>query len=108
MVYMEQIHVGVLSLVRSWGQQVLSGMLPEQYESVISLIEEHIEAGIEFIGENCKEKIPSSPIHLTQSLLNLLESLLDPSRGLDVGHANLAQLLKNLFAWAFVWSIGAT
>ena len=108
MVFMEQIHVGCLSLVRSWGLQILSGMLPDQCAAILELLEAHLEPGIEFVQEHCKEKIPASGMMLTQSLLNLLEALLDPSRGLDVGHAQLDTLLKHLFVWAFVWTIGAT
>ena len=45
---------------------------------------------------------------LSPNETDVLEALLDPSRGLDVGHAQLDTLLKHLFVWAFVWTIGAT
>lgn len=67
----------------------------------------HLEAGIAFVGEECKETVPSNPHNLAQSLLNLLGCMLDPSQGFDPTHPNIGTLLRLVFAWAFVWSVGA-
>ena len=40
------------------------------------------------------------------SLLNLLESLLDPAKGMDVAHPNLDRLINQYFVWSLVWSVG--
>lgn len=67
----------------------------------------YLEAGIAFVGEECKETVPSNPHNLAQSLLNLLSCMLDPSQGFDPTHPNIGTLLRLVFAWAFVWSVGA-
>lgn len=59
------------------------------------------------MGEECKETVPSNPHNLAQSLLNLLGCMLDPAQGFDPTHPNIGTLLRLVFAWAFVWSVGA-
>lgn len=51
--------------------------------------------------------MPSNPHNLAQSLLNLLGCMLDHSQGFDPTHPNIGTLLRLVFAWAFVWSVGA-
>ena len=107
MVYMEQIHVGIVSLVRTWGQTTLKEFCAvKSIKVIIAFIEEHLEAIIDFLRYNCKEKVPSSNIQLTSALLNLITAKLsaeeDPkevSRNLDA--------LNALLVWCFTWSIGA-
>eukprot|EP00752_Nemacystus_decipiens_P017827 g15983.t1 len=108
MVYMEQIHVGILSLVRSWAARDLPALLSDTVSwELVELIERYLEAGIAFVGEECKETVPSNPHNLAQSLLNLLGCMLNPSQGFDPTHPNIGTLLRLVFAWAFVWSVGA-
>ncbi|CAM9194153.1 unnamed protein product, partial [Hapterophycus canaliculatus] len=108
MVYMEQIHVGILSLVRSWAARDLPALLSDTVSwELVELIEKYLEAGIAFVGEECKETVPSNPHNLAQSLLNLLGCMLDNSQGFDPTHPNIGTLLRLVFAWAFVWSVGA-
>ncbi|CAM9936766.1 unnamed protein product [Ectocarpus sp. 6 AP-2014] len=108
MVYMEQIHVGIRSLVRSWAIRDLPALLSDTVSwELVELIERHLEAGITFVGEECKETVPSNPHNLAQSLLNLLGCMLDPAQGFDATHPNIGTLLRLVFAWAFVWSVGA-
>lgn len=33
--------------------------------------------------------------------------MLDPAQGFDPAHPNISTLLRLVFAWAFVWSVGA-
>ena len=75
MVYMEQIHVGMLSLVRTWGTSVLRepcGL--RNSKAVVSLIELHTPAAIEHVREFCKEKVATSDNQLISELLNLMAS----------------------------------
>ena len=103
-----QIHIGMLSLVKTWGVTTLAALLPvEKCEDLVKLISEHLEAGIAFIREFCKQKI-EAPVHnLVQSMLNLLTAVLDPARGLNVQHPLLSKVIKLYFIWAFTWSLGA-
>ncbi|CAM9220423.1 unnamed protein product [Chrysoparadoxa australica] len=109
MVYMEQVHIGMLSLARSWGASKLPKLLPDTVSwELMELIEKHLEPGVAFVREHCREIVPTNDHNLTASLLNLLECMLDPANaGFDPQHANLSTLLCLVFAWSFVWSIGA-
>ena len=106
MVYMEQVHVGIISLVRTWGSNTLSEFLPAQAASVVSLIEAHLNDTIFFMNEVCTEKVETSGMNVTQSLLNLLEGLVNPLNGLKPDHQSIDKLLKYCFVWSLVWSIG--
>jgi len=108
MVYMEQVHVGLVSLVRTWGTNSLSHLLPpDQVEFVVGMIEDHVVDAIEFVREFCKEKVKSDDSNLVQSLLNMLYCVLDPSRGFHPDHAKVMTNLKLFFVWSLAWSIGA-
>jgi len=108
MVYMEQVHVGLLSLVRSWGLNMLSSVHSEEtVDMVVNLVEDHVVEGIEFVREFCTEKVKSDNSNLVQSLLNMLYCILDPSRGFHSDHPQVKTNIKLYFTWAYVWSIGA-
>ncbi|CAM9432489.1 unnamed protein product, partial [Choristocarpus tenellus] len=110
MVYMEQVHVGMLSLVRTWATKKLPSLLPDTVSwELVELVERYLEPGVAFVREHCREIVPSNPHNLTQSLLNLLGCMLDTKHGpgFDPGHSSISTLLRLTFAWCFVWSIGA-
>jgi dynein heavy chain len=109
MVYMEQVHVGILSLVKTWGQNSLAPMLgnDELAATVVAAVSDHVVDGIAFVREFCTEKVRSDDACLTQSLLNMLYSILDPARGFHPDHPKAGTNVKLFFVWAFVWSIGA-
>jgi len=108
MVYMEQIHIGMLSLVRTWGATTLSKLLsPDRVEELVKLICEHVEEGVAYVREFCSQKITASVHNLVQSMLNLLTTLLDHERGFDIHHPSVGKVIKLSFVWSFVWSIGA-
>ena len=106
MVFMEQVHVGAASLVRTWGATVLAALLPDAAGKVIELIEAHLAPGLAFVREHCREVIPSNDHNLTDSLLKLLSCVLDPRRGLDPQAANLGLVVRLYFVWAYAWTIG--
>ena len=107
MVYMEQIHIGVLSLVKSWGATVLKEISSvRSSKDILRIIEDNLEASIDFIRLNCKERVATSGIQLTGMLLNLIEAQLktedDPK-----ATTRDSQKMNALLVWCFVWSIGA-
>ena len=68
-----KIHVGILSLVKSWASRDLPALLADTVSwELVELIEKYLEAGIAFVGEECRETVASNPHNLAQSLLNLL------------------------------------
>lgn len=65
--------MGILSLVRSWAVRNLPSLLPDTISwELVELIERYLEAGVAFVGEECRETVASNPHNLAQSLLNLL------------------------------------
>jgi hypothetical protein len=77
MVYMEQIHVGMTNLVKTWGATVLREMVGgKAAKGVVTTIEAHLEKAIDFIRYECKENVATSNNQLTAELLNLFEGQL--------------------------------
>ena len=107
MVYMEQVHVGMLSLVRTWEVTVLKELIGLQNaKRTAAMIDSHLEAMIDFIRYECKEKVATSNIQLTSSLLNLFVATIkfesDPKL-----LAQDAEIMTAVLLWCFVWSVGA-
>ena len=77
MVYMEQVHVGMLSLVRTWGAITLKEICSVRAAKLIlAVIEAHLEAAIGFLRDHCKEKVATSDNQLTSELLNIIAAKL--------------------------------
>ena len=115
MVYMEQVHVGALSLVRSWGSTTLKELTGlRNANKMVATIEEHLEATMDFIKYECKEKVATSPNQVTQELLNLIAAMLArENAGVENGEgpakmlAEDADLMNALIVWSIAWSLGA-
>ena len=110
MVYCEQQHIGPLALVQSWGIIHLVKILPneELCTYLIELVEAHCVQAVAHVREFCVEQGFASTDHnLVQSLLDLLQALLDPDK--FTPNPDLAAAKKQIlsfFAWSCVWSIG--
>ncbi|RYG69461.1 hypothetical protein EON64_02655, partial [archaeon] len=107
MVYMEQVHVGTLSIVKTWGQTTGKALVGLKYaKSIVSFIEAHLEAALDFVKLNCKEKVATSDNQQAASLLNIIESQLkyeEDAKAL----ASDTELTVALIVWCFAWSVGA-
>jgi dynein heavy chain len=58
MVYMEQIHIGMLSLVKSWGQTTGKNLVGVKNAKIItSFVEIHLESAIDYLRNECIEKV---------------------------------------------------
>lgn len=107
MVYMEQVHVGIVSLIRSWGITGLKSVIGlSSGKTILGSIEAHLPSAVEFARRDCKERIPSTDNQLVSSFLNLFAACLrkepDPvllSQDLD--------LMLALMVWSIVWSVSA-
>jgi dynein heavy chain len=106
MVYMEQVHVGMLSLIRSWGQTTGKNLVGVKHSKTITtFIEQHLEAAIDFVRNDCAEKVATSNNQLTVSLLNLIESkLIAEEEPKLIAHET--DLMTALIVWCFIWTIG--
>ena len=107
MVYMEQVHVGMLSLVRTWSATVLRKLAGlKSAKAIASTVEAHLEAAIDFIRYECKEKVATSNNQLTASLINLIASKLKGENEPKLLAEDL-DLMNGLIVWSIAWSIGA-
>lgn len=107
MVYMEQVHVGMLSLLASWGAVTLLELVGKRHsKTIISIIEAHLQDTIDYIRDSCHEKVATSNNQVTQELINLITCQLrkeaDPKAA-----CKEKDLVVSLIVWCIVWSIGA-
>lgn len=107
MVYMEQIHIGVLSLIKSWKITVLDKILSKaSSKKVISIIEANIEVMINYVHLECSEKIATTSAQLISSFLNLYYAkLLSSSEPESLTGDD--DFMNCLVLWCIVWSVGA-
>eukprot|EP01041_Mallomonas_annulata_P002945 gene2945-5789_t len=107
MVYMEQIHVGVLSLVRSWGSTVLRSLTGlRNAKGIVSMIEGNLDLALEYMREFCKERVPTSNNQVAASLINLIASQLQREADPKLV-ASDSDVINAVIVWSFVWSVGA-
>jgi dynein heavy chain len=107
MVYMEQVHVGVSSLVRTWGSTVLKEMIGgKAAKGIVTTIEAHLEKAVDFIRYECKESVATSNNQLAAELLNLFEGQLRAEEDAKV-LAQDTETVNALLVWCFAWSVGA-
>ena len=107
MVYMEEIHVGIISLVRTWGATVLKSVVGQSAaDNLVLMCESHIDATAEFVRLNCREKVATSNGQLTASLLNLISASLQPHTHEMQQICEDFDLINGLFLWCLVWSFG--
>jgi dynein heavy chain len=106
MVFMEQVHVGMLSLVRSWASTTLKELASVAgAKALVADIESNLGPCLEFIRYNCTEKVATSDNQLTQMLLNLIAACLK-------GEADSKQATRDpeamsgLLVWCITWSLG--
>lgn len=106
MVYMEQVHVGIMSLVQSWIDTTVTDACGKRHaKTLLQLIENHMNPAIDFIRDNCKEKVATSNNQLASELINLLSSMMlvdDPKSLFKDKDFVICMLI-----WSLVWSVGA-
>ena len=118
MVYMEQVHIGVAALVQTWGQKVLLDLVPDadQREHLLHIVNKYVVGADEFLDDNCKENVPSSPANRMQSCLNLMASLINRLKEARIAARVpkeqrdsflTPKLAEVIFVFSFVWSYGA-
>jgi dynein heavy chain len=107
MVYMEQVHVGMLSVVRTWGQTTCKNLVGLKHaKSIVTFIESHLEACIEFLRFECTEKVATSNNQLATSLINLIAAKLQAEEEPKLIAQDL-DLIHALIVWCVAWSVGA-
>ena len=80
MVYTEPSQIGWHPLKSSWLKRIKDNFTllgPSDMAMIESLLNWLVDPCIDFVKKHCKEPIPTSPINLAQSALNMFECMLD-------------------------------
>jgi len=106
MVYMEQVHIGIIAQIDAWTKQSgLQQLLPSQSGRINKLAKQHIPPALKFL-KTCPIRIPVSDGHLTKSFLDLLQATLSSQEAKE-SHPSLERLVSMLFVFSFSWSFGS-
>ncbi|CAF0750041.1 unnamed protein product [Didymodactylos carnosus] len=119
MIYMDPNQLGWRVFKDSYIQYELPSSLSKEHVELINdLFEWLLDPCLEFVRQNCKFHLQTSPIHLAYSLMRLYTCLMDEIAGVNTGEegkmhqeltANTTMLwLQGLFLFALVWSVGST
>jgi dynein heavy chain len=111
MVFLEQVHVGYMSLFESWliGADYhkcgcLNETIPGQLPMLEKLTRKHVIPAMDYMYEFCKEKVATSFINLMQSFINILTACVRRNNVTDETE-NVEKLLKMYFVFSLVWSV---
>lgn len=74
-------------------------------KAIVAFIESNLEAAIDFIRYECKEKVATSNNQLTTSLVNLIAAKLQAEDEPKL-IAQDTDIVSALIVWCFAWSIG--
>ncbi|KAK9815239.1 hypothetical protein WJX72_000483 [[Myrmecia] bisecta] len=118
MVYVPPEDCGWRPFVRSWLAKlpaVLSThekavkLAPEDAEFIDGMFERWVDPGLAFVRKHCSEPLRTANINLVAALTSLFQSLLHPSKGIDVSEPFTDYTrygIQNIFAFCYVWSLG--
>ena len=116
--YVDSAIIGWFPYVKSWLTSLVKGKVLSPKDSTqkvkislevskrfLELFELNIKPTLKFIREECAEAIQTVNLNLVTSLCNILEGLLSMyQETISEGDA----IIDKLFAYAFIWSIGAS
>ncbi|XP_050078309.1 dynein axonemal heavy chain 6 [Anopheles maculipalpis] len=108
MVYMDPVHLGWTSIVKSWLNSVQHLHLDGDLKShVLSLYERHYENVTKFLHRNCKWSIHQVNISKLTMMTKLLYLLLQETQGLHLMERGEAKnYIFKMFTWSMLWSFG--
>eukprot|EP00966_Prymnesium_polylepis_P069300 1610404-Prymnesium_polylepis.1 len=115
MVYMSEANLTWRPHVASWADAELpaAGWDAQMREALLDLFELHVPAGLRYVRDSAREAISTRDMQLVASLCNLYAALMGPlGLARPVGSAepfaHEARAIPHLFAFCFVWTIGAS
>ena len=116
MVYMEPVSLGIQPVIDSWFQTLPESLSRKEglIEKLRELFTDHVDEGIKFVKNKCKEPVSCMPNSLAKSLCRLLDCYLNSYRENDYKKIEPEQLdqlddvLEHMFFFCFIWSIGCT
>ena len=110
--YLTPGDIGWRTICLSWLQRELGPetLNPELSQSLLTLFDSTIDAGLDFRRRNCKEPIVTTPCQQATSVCNLFLSLFARS-GINKEtepNKNTKELVKKLFAFSYIWGMGGS
>jgi dynein heavy chain len=110
MVYVPPEDMGWRPYTTTWLNKVVRqmGMAQEHRDFIWELFDTFMDTMLTFVRLECKETIPSVNINLVTSCTMLMQSLMDPKKGLDLNmnSETWEPYLNHLFAFSMTWSLG--
>ncbi|NWR70665.1 DYH7 protein, partial [Centropus unirufus] len=112
MVYMEPHLLGWRPLMMSWLNRMHSGVSSAHKEFIIGLFDRMIPFCLEFIRKYTKELSPTSDSNLIQSLMNLMDCMMDEfadeANIKAMSDRDIFSWLEGIFLFSLTWSVGAS
>ena len=81
-------------------------MTSELKDLFMTLFDQTVEKSLRFVRRNCKETIPSMNNNLLMSCCKIFQSLFVPSKIGDLSADENKEVLKKIFLFSLVWSVG--
>eukprot|EP01029_Cantina_marsupialis_P005814 TRINITY_DN1630_c1_g1_i3.p1 TRINITY_DN1630_c1_g1~~TRINITY_DN1630_c1_g1_i3.p1 ORF type:complete len:437 (+),score=147.22 TRINITY_DN1630_c1_g1_i3:208-1518(+) len=107
MVYMEQVHVGLLPLVESWAIGPMKEQISEEdMETLLTWLRKDVLKMLDYVRNKCKEVIVSRDCNLVASLLRLLAVMLSPKHNITPDGEKTKAIMPLMYAWCMAWSFG--
>uniref|UniRef100_A0A182JL82 AAA+ ATPase domain-containing protein n=1 Tax=Anopheles atroparvus TaxID=41427 RepID=A0A182JL82_ANOAO len=106
MVYMDPVHLGWSSIVKSWLNTVQHLHMDGDLKAhLLALYERHYEPVTKFLQRSCKWSIHQVNISKLMTMMKLLYLLLQDTQGLHLMERGEAKLyVFKMFTWSLLWS----
>lgn len=112
MIYLEPESLGWHPIMVSWLNTLPAFASADLKGFIQKLFEWAVPAALEFVRKECREFVPTSPINMVHSLMNLIFCQIDEFNGektVEGIPVNVQQTwLTSIFLFSFVWSIGGS
>ncbi|GCC28735.1 hypothetical protein chiPu_0007169 [Chiloscyllium punctatum] len=112
MVYMEPLMMGWKPVMVSWMNKMPPGVRPMHKELIEGLFDRMVPVSLQFVRKAAKELAPTSDTSLVQSLMNLMDCLMeeftDAAKVKQMNERDICSWLEGIFLFSLIWSVGAT
>ncbi|XP_031440303.1 dynein axonemal heavy chain 7 [Clupea harengus] len=112
MIYMEPHMLGWRPVMLSWLNTLPSTVKPLHKDLLTVLFDRVLPASLQLIRKATKELSPTSDTNLANSLMNLMDCLMDEFRDeakmKSMNEKDICSWLEGMFIFSWVWSVGAS
>uniref|UniRef100_A0A3B4DBH6 Dynein axonemal heavy chain 7 n=1 Tax=Pygocentrus nattereri TaxID=42514 RepID=A0A3B4DBH6_PYGNA len=112
MIYMEPHMLGWRPLMLSWLNTLPSTVSSMHKDLITSLFDRTLPACLQLIRKGTKELSPTSDTNLVNSLMNLMDCMMDEFREegqmKGMNERDICSWLEGIFVFSLVWSVGAS